>query len=247
MLTDLIASDNYISFNVKAAQILGLNSAVYLSEIINICNKAAIKNKLDENGLCTIDRNYVCKRTTIQPEEQISIDDKLSNLKIIERSSYSKNKINIDLNVLASILTSEDMKSIKQIKNLALIKESDKKLTQKQMIINSLKKKASHPNKELDQAFKAWIDGVYSKPNGFLSTGAVNIFMKSVDEYAKGDLDLALKIIEIATINGYRECQWAINMFEKDFKRSFYQHREAQQKELAKEDPSNIILRDEAF
>lgn len=246
MLADLIASDNYINFNIKAAQILGLNSAVYIAEIINICNKAILKNKLDEDGFCTVDRNYVCKRTTITQEEQTLIDEKLSKLNIIKISSNSKNKVSIDLNVLASILTSEDLRTIREIKDISVLKTRERKLTQKQTIINSLKNAASHPNKELDQAYKNWIEGVYANPNGFLSKGAVKIFMQSVDDYAKGDLDLALKIIDIATVNGYKECQWAINVFEKDFSKNFYGQRESQQKELIRISPSTIIG-DEVF
>lgn len=241
MLADLIASDNYIQFNIKAAQTLGLASSIYISEITNIYNKAQIKNKIDEEGFCTVNRDYISKRTTITPLEQIEIDNKLKKLEIIKVSSSSKDKLSIDLNVLASIITTEDIKTIKEVKELSIIKKGEKKLTQRQMIINNLKTIASHPNTELDQAYKDWVDGVYSNPNGFLSKRSITIFMQSVDEYAKGDLDLALKIIDIATVNGYRECQWAINVFEKDFKKSFYQNRLVQVNKSSQENPSSLI------
>ena len=36
MLIELLSPANYVSFNIKVAQILGLKAAIYLSQIIDI-------------------------------------------------------------------------------------------------------------------------------------------------------------------------------------------------------------------
>ena len=47
------------------------------------------------------------------------------------------------------------------------------------------------------------------------------MFKETVDNFAQGNLDLALKIIDIATVNGYRDATWAINVFNRDFAAEF--------------------------
>ena len=46
MLLDLLSSSNQLSFNIKVAQLVGLHSAVYLSELMAINEKAIRKNKI---------------------------------------------------------------------------------------------------------------------------------------------------------------------------------------------------------
>ena len=38
----------------------------------------------------------------------------------------------------------------------------------------------------------------------------------TLDKFAQDDLELKLKILEIAAVGGYRDCTWAINAFNKD-------------------------------
>ena len=72
MLIELLSMSNYVHFNVKLAEILGLHTAIYLGQITDINEKAIRKNKVDENFF-TIDREYITKRTTIPEKEQNQI------------------------------------------------------------------------------------------------------------------------------------------------------------------------------
>ncbi len=251
MLADLIATDNYLNFNIKLANLIGLHAAVYVAELTNIYTKAYSKKKLDDKNNFIVDRSYIKQRTTLEIAEQKEIDKSLINLDLLKVDKGNVDKLNFDFNRLASIVTSEDINLINNVKDLTNTKNNGgKKQTQRQVVINKLKSIASHPNEELDQAYKDWVDGVYANPKGFLSNRSIKIFMQSVDDYAKGDLDLALKIIEIATVNGYRECQWAINVFEKDFKRAFYQNRIPQQPATQNQATGNrriVDLSDEVY
>ena len=63
-----------------------------------------------------------------------------------------------------------------------------------------------------------WIDGVYANPKGFLSIRAIKIAQDTVDKFADHDLDKALQLINIATVNGYRDMNWAIEQYRKNYK-----------------------------
>ena len=58
MLLDLLSLDNYVSYNIKVAEILGLHAAIYLSELMNINDKAIRKSKTKDNFF-TVDRKYI--------------------------------------------------------------------------------------------------------------------------------------------------------------------------------------------
>ena len=49
----------------------------------------------------------------------------------------------------------------------------------------------------------------------------MTIFQNELYAYTNGDVDLALKLVDIATIGGYRNFEWAKNEFEKDYADSF--------------------------
>ena len=42
MLIDLLSTDNLANYNIKIAQVMGLHSAIYINELINISNKATL-------------------------------------------------------------------------------------------------------------------------------------------------------------------------------------------------------------
>ena len=245
MIIDILASNNILSVNTKSIQLFGLHPAIYLSFLFNYYNKAKdAQNRVDEDGYFIVNRDGIFKISTLTKEEQYEIDNKLSKLNIINISDKSKDKVKIDFKNLIKLLTSEDLEEIENVKKITLPSEEVTigKLTQRQKEAIGLKRLISYPNAELEQAYKNWVDGVYANPKGFLSKRAINVFIQSVDNYAQGDLDLALKIIDIATINGLRDCQWAINTFEKDYKKEFYKERKQRvSQDQPQERPSKIV------
>ena len=46
MLFDMLSTDMYVSFNCKLAQRIGLHTAIYVTELLNISRKAYLKGKL---------------------------------------------------------------------------------------------------------------------------------------------------------------------------------------------------------
>ena len=213
MLIELLSMSNYVHFNVKLAEILGLHTAIYLGQITDINEKAIRKNKVDENFF-TIDREYITKRTTIPEKEQKEIENNLIKIGILERSDKDANTLLLNLTVLTSILMSPDEDLLKNIENLAKPKKTK---TKAEKIIENLKENIITTNPELRQAYFDWIDAVYSK-DGFMTKAAVIAAQGNIDKFSNRNLDIALKVLEIATINGYRDITWAINNYNKDYK-----------------------------
>lgn len=216
MLLDLIAQSNYNSYNIALANILGLHASIYLNSLININDKAINKKKTTE-GFFKIDRNYITHITTLTEAEQKELEKTLIKIGILETDKENPALISLNINVLTSLMMSPDESLVDNIKRLSKVNAPKTKMTQKEATIENLKRFIECDNEELRQAYEDWIEGVYANPNGFLSKKSIAIFQKTVDEFCDRNLDVALKIIEIATVNGYRDATWAINNYKKEY------------------------------
>ena len=216
MFIDLLSTDNVGNYNIKLAHLMGLNAAVYIATIINIFNKAQRKNQLIEGTFFKVDRAYITEKTTLTEEEQIEAENSFVDIAVLTRYPRDKNIIHLDIRMLASIITDDDVQVLSNIEQLAKIKKKPKRDSKRQHIIEELKNSIECFNDELKQAYCDWVDGVYSNPTGFLSKKSIVLFQQTLNDFTKGDLDLALKVLDIATIHGQRDCQWAINTYNKN-------------------------------
>ena len=247
MLLDVFDNDNSISVNYITIQIFGLPTAVYLTELINIYKKATRKNKLVEDGYFKVDRKYVNNVLCLTPEEQIICDLNLIKTSVLKKSSDNPDILKIDIKLYLSLLCSEDMKLYDDVKKqMKVQKPKGTKESQRQQYINVLKNSIECSNYELLTALRDWVEGVYARPNGFLSKSSIKIFQDTLNSYTKGDLDLALRVVQIATVQGYRDCQWAINMLEDSEKRKKKQNnsqiRVTEQEVADKKQLSDIVF-----
>lgn len=247
MLLDVFDNDNSISVNYRTIQIFGLPTAVYLTELINIYKKATRKNKLVEDGYFKVDRKYVNNVLCLTPEEQIICDLNLIKTSVLKKSSDNPDILKIDVKLYLSLLCSEDMKLYDDVKKqMKVQKPKGTKESQRQQYINVLKNSIECSNYELLTALRDWVEGVYARPNGFLSKSSIKIFQDTLNSYTKGDLDLALRVVQIATVQGYRDCQWAINMLEDSEKRKKKQNnsqiRVTEQEVADKKQLSDIVF-----
>lgn len=219
MLVDLLSTDCQVSYNCNLAQVIGLHASIYVTELINISRKATQKKKLFENKYFVVDRTYITSRTTFDIPEQTAIEKNLAGLNIVSFGPV-KDSIYIDLDTLSGLMIGDSdiqEKAKKAAQNLAT---KSKSLTAKQRCAIEMKKHIYTTNSELYSAYSEWIDAVCDKV-GWMSQKAVTVGQQTVDGYAKGDLDVALKLIELATTGGFRDITWAINSFEKDYKTKF--------------------------
>lgn len=213
MLVDILSLDNYNMYNIKLANQLGLEVAVYVATITNIYNKATHKNKLIDDDYFKVDREYIKGITTLTREQQRDIESKLEQVGILFRKSDGKDVIKIDLNVLASILSSDDIKLTSDLNKIV------KKKTKADAIKDELKRCIVSTNAELRDAYAAWIDSVIAK-DGWMTKVAVECGQKMIDEFTHRNLDAALDVLTIASINGYRDIEWAINKYKETHKNS---------------------------
>lgn len=216
MLIDLLSTSNYGMYNISVARLFDLHSAVYLNALVDINQKAIRKNKIDEDFFI-LDRKYITSRTTLSDKEQLDIEDNLIKVGVLERDKSDKSRLKIHINVLTALLMNEDETLKGEIKDLV----KNKKLTKSEQLIENLCKNILTDNEELHTAYREWIIAVSAK-QGWMTKAAVIAAQKTIDEYSNRDLDLALKLIEIASINGYRDMNWAITLFEKNYKKQFY-------------------------
>lgn len=126
--------------------------------------------------------------------------------------------MSLDITTLTSIM-SEGKEFIKELKIMTK-RISNKKRTKDEVIKDELKSKIQTTNTELYSAYSDWIDAVYAK-QGWMSARSVKVAQQDVDNYSDRNLDVALKIIEIAATRGYREMEWAINAYKKDYEPMF--------------------------
>lgn len=216
MLLDLINPSNQNSFNIKLAHTIGLESAIYCNELLNILGKVEAKNKFDAEGYFKLDRKYVFKRTTISEQDQYTIDDKLENINLITRRPGEKNILKFDINLLSEIISQEDLSLQEDLRKKTKIKNGrETKETKRAARCIGVKNYISSLCKDstIAEYMCKWIESVYDMGKG-LSKNSAELFYNNLNNYCKGDLDRAIRILEIATTLGYRECNWAINKYE---------------------------------
>lgn len=216
MLINLLAVNNYNSYNIEIAKLIGLHEAIYLNEVINIQEKAYRKNKID-NGYITLDRKYIESRTTLKEDEQKDLQKPFELSKIIIADPNNSNKVYLDLEVLINLLN-EGNEVI--LKNFGKDLKKNRKQIKSEAIRVQLKKNIITQNQELYNAYCEWIDSVSNK-RGYMDKKAVVEGQKVIDNYCNRNLDMALKIISIATINSYVDMNWAVNVFKKECPKTF--------------------------
>lgn len=221
MLLDLLSLDNYVSYNIKVAEILGLHPAIYLSELMNINDKAIKKSKVKDNFF-TVDRKYITRRTTLTSIEQQNIDKQFFDIGLLKINPDDKNTMTLDIAVLTSILAGDEtiIKDLKKLVSATNKVTKTKKKTKQEEACDLMKSYIKTTNTELYVAYCEWIDAVYSKV-GWMSKKAVEVGERLVDENSNHNLDIALKIVEIATVNGYKDMTWAVDLFKKNYQPTY--------------------------
>lgn len=213
LLLELLSTSNYVSYNIKLAELLGLHAAIYISELMNINDKAIRKDKVTDNYF-KLKRDYITSRTTLPEKEQLEIEQNLLKIGILEKGE-NQDDLSLNITTLTTLMMSTDEQLIDNVKKLTKLKKRQSRSTKAEAIKEELKTNIITSNEELRDAYYEWIDAVYAK-QGWLSKKAVMCAQTLVDDFSKRNLDVALRLLEIAAINGYRDMQWAINAYNKE-------------------------------
>ena len=213
MLVELLSQSNYQSFNIKLAQLLGLESSIYLSALIDINEKAYRKDKIID-GFFVVDRDYVEQRTTLNKIRQSKIEKELSRVGILQ---LSNEHIKINLEILTSLVLEEN-EDIR--KDLSSFRKAATAKSKGDYILNAVKSNIDQTlPEELQQAYSNWLDSVYSKFN-FINKQTLFNAQAEVNNAANHDLDVAINIINIAAANGWKDMKWAVKVYKERYTNS---------------------------
>jgi hypothetical protein len=195
-----------LRLNKRLVKIAGFEVAAYWAELQSILKQVVKKSTADEFGFFILDRDYVERETTLTVAKQLKCDEKLLSLGVLMKDPADPNKISIAVNGMVAVITDEDTTKLKKTSKTS----ADAKAAKVAGIKATMKKAILEDDLELRAAYERWIDGMIDAANCKFTKAVVQLFEQTVTGYTK-DKSLRLKIIEIATINSYRDATWAIN------------------------------------
>ena len=196
-----------LRLNKKLVKIAGFEVAAYWAELQSILKQVVKKNTADEFGFFNLDREYLERETTLTITKQLKCEEKLIELGAVLKDPANPNRIAIGVNNMVEIITDEDTKKLK--KTSTAVKKDEKAAKIAGIKIN-MKKAILEADPEVRAAYERWIDGMVDAQNCRFTKAVVQLFEKTVTEHTS-DKNIRLKIIEIATVNSYKDATWAIN------------------------------------
>ena len=196
-----------LRLNKRLVKLAGFEVAAYWAELQSILKQVVKKQTADEKGFFTLDRDYVERETTLTINKQLKCDEKLSSLGVMLRDEEDPNKISIAVNGMVAVITDEDTKKLKKTSKST---QEEAKAAKISGIKANMKRAIFTTDTELRFAYEQWVDGMIDAANCKFTKAVVQLFEKTVTEYTT-DKKTQLKIIEIATINSYRDATWAIS------------------------------------
>lgn len=195
-----------LRLNKRLVKVAGFEVAAYWAELQSILKQVVKKQAADEQGFFILDREYVERETTLTINKQLKCDDKLVSLGVMLKDETNPNRIAIAVNGMVAVITDEDTTKLKKTSAV----KKDEKAAKIAGIKANMKKAILEPDLEVRAAYERWIDGMVDAANCRFTKAVVQLFEKTVTEHT-ADKNLRLKIIEIATVNSYKDATWAIN------------------------------------
>lgn len=216
-LVTLISPDN-LNVNKQAIHLFGLEVACFLAGLFSL--KLELPTTKDNHIKYSSYRNIIKELLGFEELTQLSCESTLEKIGILTYQDKSVPIIDLDLSMYFSLITETDVDELKQFKyNYNNIKKTSPKASKISNLIKTLKSLIICSDLSLRQALENWIDAIFENPKGgYLTKTAVTVFQQTLYNYAKGDINVALQIVQIATIQNYKLCDWAIEIYEKDQK-----------------------------
>ena len=194
-----------LRLNKKLVKIAGFEVAAYWAELQSILKQVVKKQTADERGFFTLDRDYVERETTLSVTKQLKCEEKLLSLGVLLKDPAEPNRISIAVNGMVAVITDEDTTKLKKSGSA----QADAKAAKIAGMKATMKKAILETDIEVRAAYERWVDGMIDAANCRFTKAVVQLFEKTVTEYTT-DRALRLKIIEIATVNSYKDATWAL-------------------------------------
>lgn len=196
-----------LRLNKRLCKIAGFEVAAYWAELQSILKQVVKKQTADEFGYFILDRDYVERETTLTITKQLKCEEKLVTMGVVSKDPDNPNKLSISVSNMIEIITDEDTKNLR--KSTKATKE-EAKAAKLEGIKQNMKRALTETDPDLRKAYELWIDGMIDAANCKFTKAVVQLFEKTVTEFSTNKAD-RLKVIEIATVNSYRDATWAIN------------------------------------
>lgn len=203
-----------LRLNKRLVKIAGFEVAAYWAELQSVLKQVVKKQTMDEQGFFLLDRSYVERETTLTVSKQLKCEEKLIELGALLRDAENPNRIAIGVNAMVAVITGEDTTKLKKSGRSS----ADEKAAKIAGMKATMKKAIVETDPEIRAAYERWVDGMIDAANCRFTKAVVQLFEKTIAEYTDNKT-LRLKIIEIATINSYKDATWAINKIDSPFKR----------------------------
>lgn len=215
MNLDILSIRNcYLSINEKLIQMIGLDTAAYLTVVLDALHQAVKKGKVNDDGYFKLDRKYANDRTGLSTTEQKHCDDRLIALGLMKRDTETLNLLSVDVGAVVKFIQQDDAKFIDQVKLiLAKNKKAETDEYKKEQILKVTKAQVKTTDFEIRQAIFDWIEAM----DGTLRKTQVGLVEDAIDAYTK-DKQVKIKLFQILAINTWRDPQWAIQRYERDYK-----------------------------
>lgn len=222
MLVDLLCDNAVGTYSLRLARVFGIPCASYIRCVAGMYRDAVRLGKVDSStNEFTVDRSEIDMRTAVPRDSQLEFDSALGKTGVLVENADDMDKVRLDVGLLASISSDDDLSCLKSLtKTAGVVHQKATAELKSKALCNRLKASLVCSNAELLEALSGWIDSAMAINGKPLSKEVVKLFQDGVNKYAKGDLDVALRIIRIATIQGYRNSDWAIASYEREINRS---------------------------
>ena len=195
-----------LKLNKKLVRLAGFEVAAYWAELQSILKQVVKKQTMDEFGFFILDREFMERETTLTITKQLKAEEKLIDLGVLLRDTTNPNRISIAVNGMVALITDEDTTKLKKGGKTS----ADEKAAKIAGIKSTMKKAILETDPEVRAAYERWIDGMIDAQNCRFTKAVVQIFEKTITDYTPNK-GIRLKIIEIATLNSYKDATWAIN------------------------------------
>lgn len=197
-----------LRLNKRLVKIAGFEVAAYWAELQSILKQVVKKQTMDERGFFTLDRDYVERETTLTITKQLKCEEKLITMGVVMKDPDNPNRLAISVTNMVETITDEDTTKLKKKSTTS----ADAKAAKVAGIKATMKKAILETDIELRAAYERWVDGMIDAENCRFTKAVVQLFEKTVTEFSTNKAD-RLKVIEIATVNSYKDATWAINRF----------------------------------
>ena len=196
-----------LRLNKRLIKLTSFEVAAYWAELQSILKQVVKKQTADEHGFFILDRDYVERETTLTLAKQLKCEAKLIEMGVMAKDPDNPNRITIGVNSMIELITDEDTKKLRKSTKST---RDEAKAAKIAGMKETMKRFIVEPDVDIRNAYYQWIDGMIDAANCKFTKAVVQLFEKTVTDYTT-DKATRLKIIEIATINSYRDATWAIS------------------------------------